>query len=435
MEAHRTTRREFLKQTLTAGMGLLFLKSGFGRGQSPNDRLNIAIIGTGGRGWDNLQAVSSENIVALCDVDLERLAPAAQLFPKARLYVDYRRLFDRARDIDAVVISTPDHSHALPTLIALQLGKHVYCEKPLVHSVWEARMVREAARRARVATQMGNQAHASDNLRQAVEIVRSGVIGAIREVHCWTDRPIWPQGIDRPTDTPPVPSTLFWDLWLGPAPARPYHPAYHPFAWRGWWDFGTGALGDMGCHIIDTAYWALELGLPVSVEAEGEPRHPESGPRWSIVRYEFPARKGMPPVRLIWYDGGRKPSNELVEGKPLAPNGTLFVGEQGVIYFPHADRCFLFPQAKFASFQPPAPSIPRAPAGHHAEWIQACKTGSPTFSNFEYATMLTEAVLLGNVAFRVGQKISYDGRQGHVTSTPEAERYIRPPYRKGWGWW
>jgi predicted dehydrogenase len=435
MEARKTTRREFLKQTLTAGMGLLFLKSGFGKGQSPNDKLNIAIIGTGGRGWDNLMAVSSEHIVALCDVDLERLAPAAQAFPKAALYVDYRRMLERQRNIDAVVISTPDHHHALPALIALQLGKHVYCEKPLVHSVWEARAVREAARRAKVATQMGNQAHASDNLRRAVEIVRSGVIGAIREVHCWTDRPIWPQGIDRPTETPPIPSTLFWDLWLGPAPARPYHPAYHPFAWRGWWDFGTGALGDMGCHIIDTAYWALELGLPVSVEAEGEPRHPETGPKWSIVQYEFPARKGMPPVRLIWYDGGRKPRNELVEGKPLAPNGTLFVGEKGVIYFPHADRCFLFPQAKFADFQPPAPSIPRSPAGHHAEWIQACKTGSPTFSHFEYAATLTEAVLLGNVAFRVGQKIFYDAQQGRVTNVPEAERYVRPPYRKGWGWW
>ncbi len=433
MEAQKTTRREFLKQTLTAGMGLLFLKSGFGKGQSPNDKLNIAIIGTGGRGWDNLQAVSSENIVALCDVDLERLAPAVQAFPKAAVYVDFRRMLERQRDIDAVVISTPDHTHALPTLIALQLGKHVYCEKPLVHSVWEARMVREMARRAKVATQMGNQAHASNNLRQAVEVVRSGIIGAIREVHCWTDRPIWPQGIERPKETPPVPSTLFWDLWLGPAPARPYHPAYHPFAWRGWWDFGTGALGDMGCHIIDTAYWALELGLPTSIEAEGEPRHPETGPKWSIVRYEFPARKGMPPVRLIWYDGGRKPSNELVEGHPLAPNGTLFVGEKGVIYFPHADRCFLFPQAKFTDFQPPAPSIPRSP-GHHAEWIQACKTGSPTFSNFEYATMLTEAVLLGNVAFRAGQKIHYDAQQGRVTNVPEAEQYIRPPSRKGWGW-
>jgi predicted dehydrogenase len=314
------------------------------------------------------------------------------------------------------------------------MGKHVYCEKPLVHSVWEARMVREAARRARVATQMGNQAHSSGNLRQAVEIVRSGVIGAIREVHCWSDRPIWPQGIDRPQDTPSVPSTLYWDLWLGPAPARPYHPAYHPFAWRGWWDFGTGALGDMGCHIIDTAYWALELGLPTRIEAEGEPRHPESGPKSSVVRYEFPARKGMPPVRLIWYDGGRKPSNELVEGRSLAPNGTIFVGEKGVIYFPHAQQCFLFPQSKFADFQPPQPTLPRSP-GHHAEWIQACKTGSPTYSNFEYATTLTEAVLLGNVAFRTGEAIEYDARNGRVKNVPDAERYIRPPYRKGWGWW
>lgn len=434
MNARKTTRREFLKQSLYAGAGLIFLKTGWAKGTSANDKLNIAVIGCGGRGWDNLQAVASENIVALCDVDLNQLARAAMAFPRAMLYTDYRQLFDHShRRFDAVVISTPDHHHALPIMRALQLGKHVYCEKPLVHSVWEARAVREQARKVKVATQMGNQAHSSDNLRRAVEIIRSGVIGPIREVHAWSDRPIWPQGIERPQGEKPIPSHLFWDVWIGPAPYRPYNDGYHPFAWRGWWDFGTGALGDMGCHIIDTAYWALELGLPTSVEADGSPRMPESGPKASKVVYEFPARKNMPPVKLTWYDGGLKPPLELIEGGPMAPNGVICVGEKGVLYFPHATEVQLFPKERFADFQPPAPTLPRSP-GHHEEWIQACKTGSPTYSNFEYATLLTEAVLLGNAAFRAGEKLYYDGETGRVTNTRSADEYIHRPYRKGWEW-
>lgn len=436
MSERKTTRREFLKQAIGTGAGLLFLKSGWAKGTSPNDKLNIAVIGVGGRGWDNLMGVANtENIVALCDVDLNNLARAAQAFPRAMLFADYRALFDRYHTLfDAVVISTPDHHHALPTMRALQLGKHVYCEKPLMHSVWECRQVREQARRAKVATQMGNQAHSSDALRQAVEVIRSGIVGPIREVHAWSDRPFWPQGIARPDGEKPVPPTLMWDLWLGPAPLRPYNDGYHPFAWRGWWDFGTGALGDMGCHIIDTAYWALELGLPVSVEAEGEPRMPETGPKWSIVRYEFPARKGMPPVKLTWYDGGRKPPAELIENSPMAPNGVICVGERGVIYFPHAVGVQLFPKSRFADFQPPAPTLPRSP-GHYEEWIRACKTGSPTYSNFEYATTLTEAVLLGNVAFRANQKIYWDAKAGRITNTRAGDEFIQRPYRRGWQWW
>jgi predicted dehydrogenase len=340
----KTTRREFLKQSLSAGAGLLFLRS-WGRGQSPNDKLNIAVIGVGGRGWDNLREVARENIVALCDVDLNHLANAAKVFPNARLWTDYRRMLDRQKDIDAVVISTPDHTHALPMMRALQMGKHVYCEKPLVHTPWEARQVREAARKAKVATQMGNQAHSSEPLRIAVEVLRSGVIGTVREVHAWSDRPIWPQGIERPADSKPTPPYLFWDLWLGPAPERPYYDGYHPFAWRGWWDFGTGALGDMGCHIIDTAYWALDLGLPISVEMEGSPRMPESGPKASRAIYEFPARGNQPPVKLFWYDGGLKPDPALVGERSLAPNGVICVGEKGAFYFIHAREYRLHPKS------------------------------------------------------------------------------------------
>ncbi|MFN7016656.1 MAG: Gfo/Idh/MocA family oxidoreductase, partial [Fimbriimonadales bacterium] len=317
--------------------------------------------------------------------------------------------------------------------IALQLGKHVYCEKPLVHTVWEARQVREAARKAKVATQMGNQAHSSEPLRIAVEVLRSGVIGAVREVHAWSDRPIWPQGIPRPEGSKPVPPYLFWDLWLGPAPERPYHDGYHPFAWRGWWDFGTGALGDMGCHIIDTAYWALELGLPTSVEMDGAPRMPESGPKSSKAIYEFPARGTQPPVKLYWYDGGLKPDPALVGEQNLAPNGIICVGEKGAFYFIHAREYRLHPKERFEGFQLNERQLPTSP-GHYEEWLQACKTGSPTYSNFEYAATLTEAVLLGNAAFRAGEKIYYDGTEGRVTNTRKADEFVRKPYRKGWEW-
>ena len=293
--------------------------------------------------------------------------------------------------------------------------------------------MREAARKAKVATQMGNQAHSSEPLRIAVEVLRSGVIGAIREVHAWSDRPIWPQGIPRPEGSKPVPPYLFWDFWLGPAPERPYHDGYHPFAWRGWWDFGTGALGDMGCHIIDTAYWALELGLPTSVEMEGAPRMPESGPKASKAIYEFPARGTQPPVKLYWYDGGLKPDPALVGEQSLAPNGVICVGEKGAFYFIHAREYRLHPKEQFEGFQLKQRHLPTSP-GHYEEWLQACKTGSPTYSNFEYAATLTEAVLLGNAAFRAGEKLYYDGKEGRVTNTRKADEFVRMPYRKGWEW-
>jgi predicted dehydrogenase len=430
---HKTTRREFIKRSAQYGMSLWLVAHSWSPTYAQNDKLNIGIIACGGRGWGNIDGVSTENIVAVCDVDENPLSEAAKRFPRAYRYVDFRQMLDeRHREIDAVVITTPDHTHAVAAMAAMQLRKHVYCEKPLTHSVYEARKLAEAAKRYKVVTQMGNNGHASDGLRRAVEILRSGVIGPIREVHASTDRPIWPQGIDRPKDTPPVPRNLHWDLWLGPAPERPYHPAYHPFAWRGWWDFGTGALGDMGCHILDTAFWALDLGYPTSVEAEGEPHHRETCPKWSIVRYEFPARKGMPPVTLYWYDGGKLPPKELAPEINIEPNCTLFIGEYGRAWVPHGGEPVLLPREKFEGYQPPQPTIPRAPRGHHQEWIDACKGRGKAMSDFEYAAKLTEVVLLGNVAFRTGHRINYDARNMRAKNCAEAERYIRREYRKGW---
>jgi predicted dehydrogenase len=430
---HTTNRRAFLKQAAVTGAGLWVTGPGaFARRLSPNEKLNIGVIGVGGRGGANLQSVAGENIVALCDIDDQTLAKAAAGFPRAAIYSDFRKLLDR-KDIDAVVVSTPDHMHAFATTMALAQGRHVYCEKPLTHSVSEARAVAEAAARRKVATQMGNQGHSNDGARRTVELIQSGAIGPVREVHAWTDRPIWPQGIDRPMDTPPVPATGHWDLWLGPAPERPYNPAYLPFKWRGWWDFGTGALGDMACHVMDVAFWSLKLGPPATVEAEGPSVHPESAPKWMIIHYDFPARGDLPPVKLTWYDGGKRPPAELFEGQKLEDNGSLFIGDKGKLYLPDAygERHKLLPESQFAGFKAPEPSLPDSP-GHHAEWIAACKTGSATGSNFAYAGALTEMVLLGNVAYRAGKKLEWDGAAMKATNCPEADPLLRREYRRGW---
>lgn len=407
------------------------------RKRSPNEKLNIGVIGVDGRGGANMAACAqSENIVALCDVDETRLQKAAAAHPGAARYIDYRRLLEHP-GLDAVLVSTPDHTHAHPSLTAMDLGLHVYCEKPLTHSVWEARQVARMARRKRVVTQMGNQGHSNNGTRTVVEIVQAGVVGPIREAHCWTDRPIWPQGIPRPPEGPPAPSTLHWDLWLGPAPARPYHEAYHPFAWRGWWDFGTGALGDMACHVMDTAYWALSLGAPESVTAESEPVLSESAPKWSVIRYLFPQRGELPPVRLTWYDGGKKPPRELAHGRELPENGTLLIGDRGTIFLPdpYGSSYVLLPEERFRGFEPPDPILPRSP-GHHAEWIAACKGGKDAAttpgSHFGYSGPLTEMVLLGNVALRTGEEIRWDARRLRARGCPAAEPYLRRRYRPGW---
>jgi predicted dehydrogenase len=310
------SRRRFIQTAAAASTTLILPRYvlGQGRDKSPSDKLNIAGVGIGGQGAHDLAQFEGHNIVALCDVDADYAGRTFARYPQARRHTDYRRMLEEQKDIDAVVIATPDHTHACIALAAMQAGKHVYCEKPLTHSVWEARQLPQAARENKVATQMGNQGQASEQSRRLCEMIADGAIGPVREVHVWTDRPsnglfneYWPQGINRPTDSPPVPSTLDWDLWLGPAPARPYHPAYLPFRWRGWWDFGTGALGDIGCHSLDPVFRALKLGRPDSVEASSTRVNGETFPLASMVTYQFPAREAMPPVKLVWYDGGLRP--------------------------------------------------------------------------------------------------------------------------------
>jgi predicted dehydrogenase len=429
------TRRQFARSLAGAGLGVLGVPALL-RGRGLAEKLNIALVGVGGRGADNLKALSGESIVALCDVDEHRLGEASKGHPQAKTYSDFRRMLDQVRDrIDAVVVSTPDHTHAVVAKAALDLGKHVYCEKPLTHSIHEARVLAEAAARQKVATQMGNAGHSSEGTRRVVEAIRAGAIGPVREVHAWTNRPIWPQGVDRPADSPPVPSTLDWDLWIGPAPERPYHPAYHPFKWRGWWDFGTGALGDMGCHIIDAAFWALDLRSPTSIEAESPPvhLHPEAAPIWSIVRYEFPAQGSRPPVKLAWYDGGKLPPLDLFDGRAPAKgsSGSIFVGEKGrmLVQQTRGQGFKLLPERDFTGFVAPKPTLPRS-IGHHAEWVEACKTGKPTGTSFDYSGPLTELVLLGNVALRAGRKIEWDGTR--PTNGSIDDLYIQRDYRAGW---
>lgn len=425
----RVHRRQAIKTmgVLTSGAFLVQVVPSLG--ETANSKLNIAAIGVGGRGAGNLDGVSSENIVALCDVDANNLQEAAKRFPQAKLYRDYRRMLDElANSIDAVVISTPDHTHAPPAAAALRLGKHVYCEKPLTHCVYESRVLTELAVEKKLATQLGTQIHAGDNYRRVVEWVQAGVIGPIQEVHVWSAASY--SGGDTPTDTPPVPPHLDWDLWLGPAPYRPYHPAYVPFRWRGWKDFGNGGLGDFFCHYCDLAFWALDLKYPLSVEAEGPPPHPDSTPPWLIVRYEFPGRGDLPPVKLTWYDGGKRPPIQSEAKLPDWNSGVLFIGEKGMILADYGRR-MLLPEEKFADFQPPPPTIP-ASIGHHQEWIVACKTGETTTCRFAYSGPLTEAALLGTVSYRVGQKINWDAANLKAINCPEADVWIRKPYREGW---
>ncbi len=430
MKSH-WNRRQVLRQAALAGaaaaLGTLPARPLLAA--SPNEKLNVAVVGCANRGGANLGGVSSENVVALCDVDDRRAARAYKAHPKARKFRDFRKMLDAVgREIDAVVVSTPDHTHAPPAVAAMKMGKHCYCEKPLAHSVYEVRTMREIAKEKKLATQMGTQIHAEPNYRRVVELIQSGAIGPVGEVHVWFGGSY--AGKDRPKETPPVPPELDWDLWLGPAPTRPYHPCYLPGTWRRWWDFGCGALGDFGCHYMDLPFWALGLRYPTSVEAEGPPVHPEGTPGWLTIRYEFPARGALPPVRLTWYDGGKRPE-QVQQGKvPNWGSAVLFVGQKGMLLADYGRRKLL-PEAQFDGFQAPKPTIPDS-IGHHREWIAACKTGSPTTCNFDYSGALAEAVVLGNVAYRCGKKLLWDAASLKATGCPEADPYIRPEYRQGW---
>ena len=443
------SRRKFIGTAAAATAVFNFVPShvlGLGDAKSANSKLNIAGIGVSGQGGADLNNLTSENIVALCDVDWAHAAGTFKKFPNAKRYKDYRKMLEEEKDIDAVVVATPDHHHAFASTLAMSLGKHVYCEKPLTHSVWEARQMALAAKKHKVATQMGNQGQASEETRKLCEMIWDGAIGPVREVHAWTDRPsnglfneYWPQGIERPTDTPAVPSTLDWDVWLGPAPSRAYHPAYLPFKWRGWWDFGTGALGDIGCHSLDAVFRALKLGAPVSVEASSSRVNKETFPLASMVTYEFAAREKMPAVKVVWYDGGLRPARpaEMGADMPMGTNGKILIGDDGKIVT-QGMKYVLIPEAKRKAYGDPPRKLERS-IGHYKEWIEACKGGKPGGSHFEFAGPLTEAVLLGNVALRVQlrekltkQKLLWDSTNLRVTNLPEANEFIRREYREGW---
>jgi predicted dehydrogenase len=433
----RTSRRRFLAGTAVAATAAAWAAPALAQNKSPGDKLNVGVIGVAGRGAAQLDAAAAENVVGLCDVDANALAAAARRFPKAKTFADFRKMLDALDgQIDAVTVSTPDHTHAPAAMMAMRLGKHCYCEKPLAHSVWEARNMAQIARQNKLATQLGTQIHAEGNYRRVVELVQAGAIGQIAEVHVWLganfNGPPTPTDMsqpDAPKDRPPPPATLDWDLWLGPAPYRPYHPAYAPFHWRYWWAFGNGVLGDFFCHYCDLAFWALKLRHPTTVEAQG-PVHSESTARWTIARLEFPPREALPPLALTWYHGGGYPAWAKEKNVPAWGSAVLFVGSGGMLISDYG-RHELLPQAKFAGFHRPPQTIPDS-IGHHREWIVACKTGSPTTCNFDYGGALTEAALLSNVALRTGKKLQWDAVALKAANCPEADQYLRRAYRPGW---
>jgi predicted dehydrogenase len=477
------TRRRFIYTsalaagTLAAGTYAAGARAKF---KSPNDRLAFGIIGYGGKGrQDSLMMSFGNDIVAVCDVDDRNLAEAQSKWPKARTYKDYRVMLDKEQNnIDAVTVSTPDHQHAPPTLLAMQAGKHVHCQKPLAHSVSEVHAVTEAAKKYGVATQMGNQGHSSDDIRLCCEMIQSGAIGPVHEVHCWTDRPKrwWAQGYTRPPGSDPVPDFLDWDMWLGSSPTRPFldhwpgatdqngnpiHiPVYHPFVWRGWWDFGCGALGDMACHVMDAAYWSLKLGAPDSIElVDSSTILSDMGPNWSIIRYNFPARGDMPKCSVTWYDGGKVPPRpKEMEAEEFGSSGTIFIGEKGkMMTGEYSDNPRLLPESSMLDYKKPPRTIPRIGENNkvfadfvasqnadptdprlqvylsYSDFIRACKGGPPACSRFEVSGPFSEIVVLGNLVLRLGQKkIEWDSANMKVKDNPDADQLIRPTYRKGW---
>jgi len=439
----RLTRRQFHRTALAAGACLLSAPA-IVRGRNLNEKLNIAVIATGGRGGSNLSSVSSENIVSLCDVNEKNLDAAYAKHPQARRFGDFRRVFDHVGEFDAVVISTCEHTHAFATLLALRAGKHVYCEKPLTHNIWEARLIREEAAKAKVATQMGIQIHATENYRRVVELIQGGAIGPVRECHVWVSRAWGLQSeeaakrnadivyvADRPKDSSPIPPGLDWDLWLGPAPERPFHEVYFPGPkWYRWWDFGSGTMSDLGSHWNDLPFWALKLQSPLTVEASGPPVHAEIAPASMSATYEYGSRGEQPAVKLTWHQGESKPEIWKAKGIPQWGNGCLFIGDSGMLLADYS-KYLLLPEDKFKEAKLPEPSLPRV-ASHHAEWIAACKGQSKTLADFEYSGWLTEANHLGNVAYRTGKKLTWDAAKLQATNAPEASRFIRREYRKGW---
>jgi predicted dehydrogenase len=411
-----------------------------GRGfVAPSEKLNIAGIGVGGQGAGVLKEMASENIVALCDVDWDKAGGIFMAYPKAEKYRDYRVLLEKRKDIDAVMIATPDHMHAPISLAALRARKHVYVEKPMAHSIEEARVMTRVARETGLVTQMGNNGHAGEGLRQTKEWLDAGAIGTVREIHAWSDRPgrFWKQGRVRPSVTTPVPASLDWDLWIGAAAVRPYSKEYHPFLWRGWFDFGTGALGDMAIHNMDPAFYALDLGAPIAVEAETSGMTAESYPLWTILKYEFAAKGDRPAVTLTWYDGGKKPprSKDVPEGVSLGNNGIYFEGYKGTLVCGGwSSPPTLYPEPRRREFSMPKQTIPRS-IGHRAEWIKACKDHKPedAKAGFDYSGPFTEALLVGNLAVRLQKRVEWDATTMRAPNAPEADELIHKRYRAGFG--
>jgi len=411
-----------------------------------NSRLNIAAVGAGGKGTVDIGYCGAlgENVVALCDVDQNRAAASFSKFPKAKKFTDYRKMFDAmSGEIDAVTVSTPDHNHIHPAIQAMKAGKHVYVQKPLTHTVEEARLLTNLARETGVVTQMGNQGHSQPDSRRLVELIRHGVLGDVTEIHTWTDRPIWPQGLNRPKGKRAIPKTLDWDLWLGPAPERPYNNGYAPFKWRAWWDFGTGSLGDMACHNMDMFFWALGLKDPISVEAKAKTHHAETPPQDCEITWTFAGKNPNQTIKLTWYDGGRKPSPKLAGLSELkTTNGTIIVGTKDTIFIPYCWGAGKFKSgASMGDYKNSiTQSIPRVPGAtrddfdgaHHFEWIEACKGEGKALSHFGFAAPMTEAILLGNVALRVQQKIEWNAAQMKVTNCDAANAFVKKEYRKGW---
>jgi len=441
--SRQPTRRQFGLAVAGAAAGA-FAAPAIVRGRNLNEKLNIAMIGVARRGAFNMEQLAAENIVALCDVLEPAIDQAAMKHPKARRYRDFRKLYDDAGQFDAVVVSTPEHAHAFATLPALQLGKHVYCEKPLTYNIGEARIIREAAAKTKVATQMGTQVHAGDNYRRVVELVQTGAIGPVREAHVWVSRAWGRQSaeaskkngdvlfvLERPHEAMPVPAGLDWDLWLGGAPQRDFNQVYYPGPrWYRWWDFGNGTMSDLGSHWNDLPFWALKLHAPRTVEAFGPPPHPEIAPASMHVVYEHGPRGDLPPVTVHWYHGTDKPEPWRDGTIPKWGDGVLFIGSKGML-LSNYNKHVLLPEKDFRDFHPPKPFIPKS-LGHWAEWAHAAKTGAPTTCNFEYAGWLTETNHLGNVAYRVGKKIEWEPAKLYAPNAPEAEPFIHREYRKGW---
>lgn len=445
----KISRRSFVKNSAMAAVAINYLPFPLRGANVPSNKLNIAAIGVGGMGGSNLRNCENENIVALCDVDHNYAANTFKRYPKAKVYTDYRVMLEKEKSIDAVVVATPDHTHAVISMAVMEEGKHLFCQKPLTHTIYEARKIREAAKYYNVQTQMGNQGHSWEHIRLLKEWIQDGAIGNVKEVHAWTDRPVggdpWStfvvKGISE--ETPPIPNGFNWDLWLGPAKYRKYHPDYHPSTWRAWLEFGTGALGDMGCHILDPAFWALDLGAPTQVQATSTHWMPEVSsqtfPRASIVRYKFPENKNCGPIDLTWYDGRLLPPmpEALEPGRQLPGSGALIIGDKGAImHGSHgASEVRIIPESKMQVYKQPAKTIPRIAEGHEGDWIRACKEGKdgvPASSNFDYGGPLTEMVLLGMIAIQTKNQILKWNSDEMKFDNEAANQLVHSEYRDGW---